>query len=178
MCARAHVKTWPPFSRPQRLNEALDKIIEEVKERFKGQQNLIDNQVEMLSNCSQIPKVNVEAKQREQKLIDSLSTEEEDVKTHAKGKIKYNFGKDKTTSSIEADRQKSTVDKYKELFDSAFQDLSLSEQSYKLQQEELERLNQEALEKNQVCQCVAKKGYNGYFPLAMDATKKTDVAPR
>jgi len=153
------------------LTEAIDTIIDQVVKRSEDQQELLDNEVEVLSNCSQIPTIDATANQKAADAKTKISPAQDEVDKHSTGTLSVNFGDDPTSSSIERTTARLKIDKYKENVDKAFQALDLSEENYKLAQEASDRLDQLALEKNQGCQCVAKKGYKGIKKTAVDATK-------
>jgi len=153
------------------LTDALDTIIENFKQRFAGQQALLDRGVEAFSNCSQnAATVDPAAQQKLDAEKAKIPDAQSEIDSHSTGSLSFNFGDDPTSSSIERTTARLKIDKYKENFDKAVKALKTIKATVELSEEAVEELEKMAEGNGQDCQCAAWKGYEAVKKTAQEAT--------
>merc|ERR1711966_309111 len=153
------------------LNDALDTIIDQVVARAKDQQALVDTEVELFANCSQTATTDPEVTAKVTSTQAKIEPAKNKVQASATGSLAFNFGKDSTTSAIEATRVKETIGARKTGFDEAHGVLEAAKSEAKLAQDVADKFAQIAKETGQTCLCGAHKNYKAVKETAQKATK-------
>jgi hypothetical protein len=153
------------------LNDALDTIIDQVVARAEDQQALVDTEVELFANCSQTATTDPEVTAKVTSTQAKIEPAENEVEASATGSLAFDFGKDSTTSAIEATRFKETIGARKTGFDEAHSDLEAAKSEAKLAQDAADKFAQIAKETVKTCLCGAHKNYKAVKETAQKATK-------